>query len=108
MRSHRISGVPKKCLNRNCDGIFTKKSHLGYMMQSEIEVYVVMRCPSCLDTFIVSQPMAMAHEYYEKLPKTTNDAIKNSNPITLSEMRNFRKKLSSQNNLKGIIDQNDN
>lgn len=104
MRSHKISGMPRKCFNRNCDGLFTRQSHLGYMLQSEIDVYVVLRCPICTDTFVVSQPIAMAHEYYNKLPKNIKDATKDGHPITLGELRNFKRQLSQQDSLKNIID----
>lgn len=108
MRSHKISGMPRRCLNRNCDGLFTKGSHFGYMLQSEIEVHAVLRCPVCLDTFVISQPMSMAHEYYNKLPKTLKEAVKEGEPITVEEMRNFRKKLSKPENLKNILDNDNN
>jgi len=104
MRSHKISGMPRKCLNRNCDGLFTRQSHLGYMLQSEIDVYIVLRCPSCADTFVVSQTISMAHEYYNKLPKNLKEATKNGSPITLGELRKFKQQLSQSDNLKNIID----
>jgi len=52
--------------------------------------------------------MAMAHEYYNKLPKTIQEAIKDGEPITVEEMRNFRKKLSKVENLKNIMDSDNN
>lgn len=74
-------------------------------MQSELEVYAVLRCPVCVDTFVVSQPMSMAHEYYSKLPKTLKEAVRDGEPITVEEMRNFRKKLADPKNFKSILDQ---
>lgn len=107
MRSHKISGMPRKCLNRICDGIFTRGSHLGYLMHSELDVFAVMRCPSCRDTFMINQPISMAHEYYERLPKNNKEAVKNGQPITVEEMRNFRKKLADTKNFKTMLGQDD-
>jgi hypothetical protein len=95
MRSQHISGTPRKCLNRNCTGVFTKESHLGYLPKSELEVYAVMRCPKCRDTFMVNQGMHMAHEYYERLPRDPLHAKRNGLPITIEEMRQVNQKLNS-------------
>ena len=50
-----IVGKPKCCLNRNCRSPFYKESHLGWLPKSEVEVYTIMRCPKCKDTFAVVQ-----------------------------------------------------
>ena len=63
-----IVGKPKHCLNRNCKHPFFKESHLGWLPKSEVEVYTIMRCLACKDTFAVIQLISMAHEYKEKLP----------------------------------------
>ena len=64
-----IIGKPKCCLNRNCKTQFTKSSHLGWLPKSEVEVYAIMRCLKCKDTFAIIQLMSMAHEYRDNLPK---------------------------------------
>lgn len=95
MRSQHISGTPRKCINRRCDGVFTKESHLGYLPKSELEVYAVMRCPKCRDTFLVNQGMHMAYDYYEKLPRDPLHAKRNGQPITIEEMRQVNQRLNS-------------
>ena len=45
---------PRKCPNRNCKAIFYKDSHKGWLPKSEIEIFAIMRCPVCKDTFIVT------------------------------------------------------
>jgi hypothetical protein len=52
--------------------------------------------------------MSMAHEYYNKLPKTVKEAVKEGEPITVEEMRNFRKKLSKPESLRNLLDTDNN
>ncbi|MBS1722308.1 MAG: hypothetical protein JSS66_04790 [Armatimonadetes bacterium] len=77
-------------------------------MQSELEVFAVMRCPACRDTFLVTQPIAMAHDYYDKLPKDQEEARKEGSPITIEEMRSFRNQLSNPKSLKTVIESEQN
>lgn len=98
-----IIGKPKCCLNRNCKIQFTKSSHLGWLPKSEVEVYAIMRCSKCKDTFAIIQLMSMAHEYRDNLPK---DKDKNLavGPITKNESLDFRKKLENKDALKELME----
>ena len=82
-----IIGKPKCCLNRNCKTQFTKSSHLGWLPKSEVEVYAIMRCPKCKDTFAVVQLISMAHDYRNDLPA---DQTKISKEKIISIVENFR------------------
>jgi hypothetical protein len=95
MKQHTITGSPKRCLNRNCKEPFTKESHLGYLMRSELEVYAVMRCTKCKDTFTICQQIGNAYEYYELLPKDVKISVIQSKLITKEEIRKVRKHLES-------------
>ncbi len=64
-----IYGDVKKCPNRNCRATFYRDSHKGWLPKSELEVYAVMRCPVCRDTFCVVQMIGMVHDYKESLPE---------------------------------------
>ena len=97
-----IVGKPKHCLNRNCKTPFTRQSHLGWMPNNELEVYSIMRCPKCKDTFAVRQTYSMVLDYKNSLPKDTS-SVPNS-PITKSEMMNFRKKLESKDSLSNLYE----
>lgn len=103
MYHQTIVGKPKKCLNRNCKHPFCKESHLGWMVKSEIQVYAIMRCSKCKDTFAVVQLMSMANEYKESLPK---DSTQNSGqgPISKTEIALMRKKLESKDSLKELYE----
>jgi hypothetical protein len=90
-------GMPQKCPNRNCRSIFYRDSHKGFLPKNEIEIYAVMRCPSCKDTFLISQMLHMVHEYKMTLPERTVE--KNSITIFTSEDEMvFRKELFSDDN----------
>jgi len=98
-----IVGKPKHCLNRNCKTPFTKNSHLGWLPKSEVEVYAIMRCPNCKDTFAVVQLISMAHEYRNDLP-ADQTKISKTGPITKSETLSFRKKLENKDALKELYE----
>jgi hypothetical protein len=92
-----VLGAPTKCPNRNCRSLFYKDSHKGWLPKSELEVYAVMRCPSCRDTFMVSQMINMVHEYKENLPERKLD----KNQVTIfssKDQENFRTELFSDDN----------
>ena len=92
-----VVGAPTKCPNRHCRSIFFKDSHKGWLPKSELEVYAVMRCPSCRDTFMVSQMINMVHEYKENLPERK----KEKNKITVfstEDQNSFRAELFSDDN----------
>ena len=90
-----IVGKPKHCLNRNCKTPFTKHSHLGWLPKSEVEVYAIMRCPKCKDTFAVVQSVSIVHEYKDKLPKDPKKLAKRT-PITQKELDVLSKKLNDE------------
>lgn len=96
-----IVGKPKNCLNRNCKTPFTRESHLGWMPCNELEVYSIMRCPQCKDTFAVRQTYSMVFDYKNSLPKTITAS---STPITKNEILNFRKKLEQKDSLKNLYE----
>ena len=98
-----IVGKPKCCLNRNCKSQFSKTSHLGWLPKSEVEVYAIMRCPKCKDTFAVVQLISMAHDYKTSLP-TDENSKSATGPITKKETLNFRKKLENKDALKELYE----
>ena len=98
-----IVGKPKCCLNRNCKSQFSKTSHLGWLPKSEVEVYAIMRCPKCKDTFAVVQLISMAHDYKASLP-TDENSKSATGPITKKETLNFRKKLENKDALKELYE----
>ena len=98
-----IVGKPKHCLNRNCKTPFTKHSHLGWLPKSEVEVYAIMRCPKCKDTFAVVQLISMAEDYKSALPKDQNQ-LPSTSPISKNEVLNIRKKLESKDSLKTLME----
>lgn len=63
-----IVGYPKKCPNRNCRAEFYQDSHKGFLPKTEIETFVVMRCPVCRDTFTIIQMLNMVYDYKASLP----------------------------------------
>ena len=89
MVSQSIFGMPRRCLNRNCRAVFYKESHLGWQPKSEMEIYAIMRCPSCRDTFMVVQTMSMGHDYYQRLG---NDPMRR--PISKKEVERARQRLA--------------
>lgn len=97
MYKSNVFGMPTKCPNRNCRAEFFKDSHKGWLPKSELEVYAVMRCPSCRDTFMVSQMLSMVHEYKESLPE--RKVIPNKVTIfSERDQENFRTELFSDDN----------
>jgi hypothetical protein len=98
-----IVGKPKHCLNRNCKTPFFKESHLGWLPKSEVEVYAIMRCPKCKDTFAVVQLISMAHDYKSALPRD-NSQLPLSGPISKNELSTFKKKLESKDSLKSLLE----
>ena len=92
-----VLGAPTKCPNRNCRSLFYKDSHKGWLPKSELEVYAVMRCPSCRDTFMVVQMINMVHDYKDSLPERVlpkNSAI----VFTNKDQESFRTELFSDDN----------
>ena len=103
MHHQTIVGRPKKCLNRLCKHPFFKESHLGWLPKSEVEIYAVMRCLKCKDTFAVVQLISMAHDYRRILPRDPN--LQNiDQPITKNEIRNLQKKLEDSNILHSLME----
>ena len=98
-----IVGKPKCCLNRTCKSPFFRESHLGWLPKSEVEVYTIMRCIKCKDTFAVVQLISMAQDYTQSLPKDPSQ-ISPSGPITKNEMLAFRKKLDNKDSLKNLYE----
>ena len=98
-----IVGKPKNCLNRNCKHPFFKESHLGWLPKSEVEVYTIMRCPACKDTFAVIQLISMAHEYKQKLPADPSQ-VPSTTAISKKEISNMRKKLQDKDALKSLLE----
>ena len=92
-----VFGAPSKCPNRNCRAIFYRDSHKGWLPKSELEVYAVMRCPTCRDTFCVTQMINMVHEYKQSLP--TRDLPQNKIKLfNTNDQGNFREELFSDDN----------
>lgn len=92
-----VFGQPSRCPNRNCRTVFYLDSHLGWLPKSELEIFAVMRCSGCRDTFLVSQMLHQVHEYKEMLPKRKR--VPNQITIfTESDQENFRKELYSSEN----------
>ena len=98
-----IVGKPKHCLNRNCKHPFFKESHLGWLPKSEVEVYTIMRCPECKDTFAVIQLISMAHEYKSKLPLDPSQ-VPPTTAISKKEILAMRKKLQNKDSLKSLLE----
>lgn len=92
-----VYGLPLKCPNRNCRAEFFRDSHKGWLPKSELEVYTVMRCPACRDTFMISQMIHMVHEYKESLPerKLTKNKVEIFTP---KDQESFRTELFSDDN----------
>lgn len=99
-----VFGKPKNCPNRTCRANFYRDSHKGWLPKSELEVYAVMRCPSCRDTFCITQMINMVHEYKESLPVRELPRSK----ITIFDSKDqgsFREELfSSDNPLTNLYD----
>ncbi len=92
-----VFGQPTKCPNRNCKALFYKDSHKGWLPKSELEIFAVMRCGTCRDTFLVAQMINMVHEYKESLP--TRGIEKNKITIfTEDDQLAFRKELFADEN----------
>lgn len=96
MFKQTIYGAPKQCLNRNCKALFYRESHLGYYPKCEKEIYAVMKCPKCKDTFAVVQPVSLVHEYKSNLPLDPKKIAKRV-PISQTEIDNMSKRLSDPN-----------
>jgi|APCry1669189534_1035231.scaffolds.fasta_scaffold14803_3 hypothetical protein len=92
-----VFGMPQKCPNRNCRAEFFRDSHKGWLPKSELEVYAVMRCPSCRDTFMVAQMINMVHEYKENLPERK---LPKNETVIFNDMdkESFRTELFSDDN----------
>jgi hypothetical protein len=103
MYHQTIVGKPKNCLNRNCKQPFFKESHLGWLPKSEIEVFTIMRCSKCKDTFAVVQLLSMAHDYKAALPKDPSQ-LSPMGPISKKEVLNIRKKLDNKESLKTLLE----
>ena len=103
MYHQTIVGKPKNCLNRTCKHPFCKESHLGWLPKSEIEVFAVMRCVKCKDTFAVVQLISMAEEYKSNLPSDPSK-VKLNGPISKKEISLMRKKLDNKDSFKGLYD----
>ena len=92
-----IYGQPTKCPNRNCRAVFYKDCHKGWLPKSELEVYSVLRCTVCRDTFMVSQMINMVHEYKETLPER-EVKINKISIFTNEDQEHFRKELFADDN----------
>ena len=85
MFKQTIVGTPLNCINRTCKSAFYRESHLGYYPKNEVEVYAIMKCPKCKDTFAIVQSVSIVHEYKEKLPKDPKKVAKRT-PISQKEI----------------------
>lgn len=92
-----VYGQPSKCPNRNCRAVFYKDCHKGWLPKSELEIFAVMRCSVCRDTFLVSQMINMVHDYKHELPERMIE--KNKIEIfTENDQTVFRKELFADDN----------
>ena len=92
-----VFGMPSKCPNRNCHAIFYKDCHKGWLPKSELEIFAIMRCSACRDTFAIAQMIHMVHEYKQNLPE--REVVKNQITIfTEKDQETFRKELFSDDN----------
>jgi len=95
MFKQTIVGTPLQCINRTCKASFYRESHLGYYPKNEVEVYAIMKCPKCKDTFAIVQSVSIVHEYKDKLPKDPKKLAKRT-PITQKEIDVLNKKLNDE------------
>lgn len=103
MHHQTIVGKPKNCLNRTCKHPFFRESHLGWLPKSEVEVYAVMRCLKCKDTFAVVQLISMAHDYKSSLHRDPS-MINSEKPISKNEIKNMQKKLEESDILHSLME----
>jgi hypothetical protein len=103
MHHQTIVGKPKNCLNRTCKHPFFRESHLGWLPKSEVEIYAVMRCVKCKDTFAVVQLISMAHEYKSSLYRDPS-MINSEKPITKNEIKNMQKRLEESDVLHSLME----
>lgn len=103
MHHQTIVGKPKNCLNRTCKHPFFRESHLGWLPKSEVEVYAVMRCLKCKDTFAVVQLISMAHDYKNSLHKDPN-MVNSEKPISKNEIKSVQKKLEEADILHTLME----
>lgn len=89
-------GTPKKCLNRICGQAFYKENNKGYLPKTESEVYVVMKCSKCGDTFAIPQNIAMVSDYIKKLPNKPIEK-RDKTPITITEHDGIRNTMEKEN-----------
>jgi hypothetical protein len=103
MHHQTIVGRPKNCLNRTCKHPFFKESHLGWLPKSEVEIYSVMRCLKCKDTFAVVQLISMAHDYRSLLPKDPTQ-LQIKDPISRHELMSVQKRLEDNDVLQSLME----
>ena len=96
MRRQRLSGMPRRCPNTNCNAPFTRECHQGYVPSSTLEVLAMMKCPRCGWLWPVQQALYQAHEYFMKLPKDERSVPKA--PITSEEAKCHRRWLDKTKN----------
>ena len=104
MYTQRITGSPSLCCNRLCRAPFTRESHLGYLQKSETEVFAVMRCQKCGDTFKIIQMISKANAYKQALKPGKQNPSAPSQKITLSEIDTIRKQMDDDNPLKTLFE----
>jgi hypothetical protein len=94
-----IYGKPIKCPNRICKALFYRDCHKGWLPKTELEIYAVMRCNSCRDTFLVTQMLSMVHEYKENLPiREDTGEVNKIELFTTEDQEVFRRELFSDGN----------
>ena len=103
MHHQTIIGRPKNCLNRTCKHPFFKESHLGWLPKSEVEIYSVMRCLKCKDTFAVVQLISMAHDYRSSLLKDPTQ-LQIKDPISRHELMSVQKRLEDHDVLQSLME----
>lgn len=105
MYNQFIMGRPKKCINRTCKGKFFKESFLGHIPKNESEVYCIMKCPICDDTFAIVQPISIIRGYVAELPSKPKTNRANAPIISTEEINSVSKTMNEVNILSTLIDE---
>ena len=106
MFTQSIFGNTPNCPNRLCGQKFYKESHLGWTWKNETQVFAVMRCPKCRDTFMIGQMASQAKSYFNRLQNDPEFSKKKiADVITSSEITEFHDKMEKDPNpLKSLLE----